>query len=605
MMALKQPWGGRCRTACFSLLSFLLGQSALTATSHWSWQPLTRPALPAAFPDSHPVDAFILDQLRPLGLDLAPEADRLTLIRRLTFNLTGLPPKPREIDAFLKDVSVDAYEKLVDRLLASTQYGEHWAQYWLDLARFAETDGFEHDKVRPNAWRYRDWVIKALNSDLPYDRFVRLQIAGDQVHPDDPDAAVATGFLLAGQDMPDINLLAERRHMLLNEMTATVGSVFLGLTLGCAQCHDHKSDPVTQREFYRMRAFFESDLQLKEVKLGDISVRMMRNGMASATHVMKRGDFRRPGEPVKAGFPRIVNTVESAPAKGTREELAVWLTHPENSPAMRLFANRLWSRHFGRSLASPEDLGTSGEPPTHPVLLDWLATELPRRKWSLKAMHKLIVTSATWRQASRDCGNDPDWEKRLQADLSNRLWSRQDRRRLTGEMLRDALLSCTDSLSRRKGGPGVRPELPKEITVTLLRNQWQVSKDEADHRRRSIYLFARRNLRYPLFDLFDRPALAEPSALRSVSTTAPQSLALLNSGFVIQRAKALARRAADGNATAVESITFCYRFVLGRLPRPEEMAGALQLVDRGGTPGQGLADLALALFNFNEFIYID
>ena len=220
-------------------------------------------------------------------------------------------------------------------------------------------------------------------------------------------------------------------------------------------------------------------------------------------------------------------------------------------------------------------------------------------------MHKLIVTSATWRQASRDCGNDPAWEKRLKADQSNRLWSRQDRRRLIGEMLRDALLSCSDSLSQRKGGPGVRPQLPKEITVTLLRNQWQVSKDEVDHRRRSIYLFARRNLRYPLFDLFDRPALAETSALRSVSTTAPQSLALLNSSFVVQRAKELARRAADGNATPVESIRFCYRRVLGRLPRQEEMAGALQLVDRDDNPGQGLADLVLALFNFNEFIYID
>jgi hypothetical protein len=605
MMSLQQPWRRLCRTACFSLLSFLLGQSALTATSHWSWRPLIRPALPTSFPDDHPVDAFILDQLRPLGLALAPEADRLTLIRRLTFNLTGLPPKPREIDAFLKDVSSNAYEKLVDRLLASTQYGEHWAQYWLDLARFAETDGFEHDKVRPNAWRYRDWVIKALNTDLPYNRFVRLQIAGDQVHPDDPEAATATGFLLAGQDMPDINLLAERRHMLLNEMTATVGSVFLGLTLGCAQCHDHKSDPVSQREFYRMRAFFESDLQLEEVKFSGINVRTMRNGKVSATHIMTRGDFRRPGDKVQAGFPKIVNTVKSRPIKGTRTELAVWLTHPENAPAMRLFANRLWLRHFGRTFASPGDFGTLGEPPTHPDLLDWLATELPRRKWSLKAMHKLIVTSATWRQASRDCGNDPAWEKRLKADQSNRLWSRQDRRRLKGEMLRDALLSCSDSLSQRKGGPGVRPQLPKEITVTLLRNQWQVSKDEVDHRRRSIYLFARRNLRYPLFDLFDRPALAETSALRSVSTTAPQSLALLNSSFVVQRAKELARRAADGNATPVESIRFCYRRVLGRLPRQEEMAGALQLVDRDDNPGQGLADLVLALFNLNEFIYID
>ncbi len=251
-------------TAIF-LLYALNGYSAeLTAKKHWSWQPLKRASVPDASRHANPIDAFIVARLKTKGLTLAPRADRRTLIRRLTFNLTGLPPSLSQTTSFLSDPSADAYEKLVDRLLASPAYGEHWAQHWLDLARFAETDGFEHDKVRPNAWRYRDWVIKAFNDDLPYNEFVQLQIAGDQLLPSDPQAAIATGFLLAGQDMPDINLLSERRHMVLNEMTATVGSAFLGLTFGCAQCHEHKSDPISQKEFYQMRAFFESDLQLKE-----------------------------------------------------------------------------------------------------------------------------------------------------------------------------------------------------------------------------------------------------------------------------------------------------------------------------------------------------
>ena len=592
------------RAVPLTFFMFLV-QSLLASTSHWSWQPLARPTVPISRSERHPIDAFILERLGPLGLSLSPEADRLTLIRRLTFNLTGLPPKPSEIDAFLKDASGEAYEKLVERLLASPAYGEHWSQHWLDLARFAETDGFEHDKIRPNAWRYRDWLIESLNDDVPYDRFVRLQIAGDQISPDDPQAAIATGFLLAGQDMPDINLLAERRHMLLNEMTATIGSVFLGLTLGCAQCHDHKSDPVSQREFYRMRAFLESDLQLKEVELGEIRARVMSKGEAKATHVMTRGDFRQPGVKVRAGFPRITNTIELEPELGTRRELANWITHPENALSMRTAANRLWLRHFGRPLASPQDFGTLGPPPTHPILLDWLATELPRRKWSLKSMHKLIVTSSVWKQASRDCGNDKSWARRLETDGGNRLWSRQVRRRLTGESLRDALLVCSESLTARRGGPGVRPPLPREITATLLRNQWQASGDERDHRRRSVYLFARRNLRYPLFDLFDRPALAESCSQRSISTTAPQSLALLNSDIVAKAAKALAQRAREEGGDPEEAIRICFSRALGRLPKTEEQTAALELVEKSEPMELGLAALALALFNLNEFIYID
>ncbi len=595
----------RFLTAIF-LLYALNGSSAeLTAKKHWSWQPLKRPSVPDASKQANPVDAFIVARHKPKGLKLAPEAHRHTLIRRLTFNLTGLPPTPKEIDEYVHDTKPGAYERLVDRLLASSAYGEHWAQHWLDLARFAETDGFEHDKVRPNAWRYRDWVIKALNDDLPYNRFVQLQIAGDQLHPDDAQAAIATGFLLAGQDMPDINLLSERRHMVLNEMTATVGSAFLGLTFGCAQCHEHKSDPISQEEFYQMRAFFESDLQLKERKVGKVTARIMQAGKHIPTHVMTRGDFRRAGEVVQAAYPSVVNLTRDRPAKGQRRELANWLTLPNNALALRVVANRLWQQHFGHPLAAPEDFGTQGLPPTHPKLLDWLATELPRRKWSLKAMHKLIVTSTTYRQVSRNDERDLEWAARLQKDPENILWSRQMRRRLTGEMLRDTLLTVSGSLSNGKGGPGVRPPLPREITSTLLKNQWPVSKGESDHRRRSIYLFARRNLRYPIFELFDRPALAESCTARKVSTTAPQSLGLLNSKFTRSTAERLAKHVASETKITKMQLELCYQLLLGRSPNTKELVAATELISINPDQQKGLAGLCLALFNLNEFLYLD
>lgn len=579
----------------------LFWSTLVSSEQHWAWQPLVRPEVHQNG-EEHPIDALVRSQL-PGKLTLAPEADRRTLIRRLTYDLTGLPPTPEEIKIFLNDKSPNAYEDLIDRLLASDTYGEHMARHWLDLARFAETDGFEHDKVRPNAWRYRDWVIQAFNQDLPYNEFIQQQIAGDQFHPDNPQAAIATGFLLAGQDMPDINLQEERRDMVLNEMTATVGTAFLGLTLGCAQCHDHMFDPVSQKEFYQMRAFFESDLQLKETKIGELTARVMKTGKHKPTRLMIRGDFRRPSNVVEAEFPSIANHHKASAQDGDRKELAKWITHDDNALALRLAANRIWLQHFGKPIASPEDFGTMGEAPTQPILLDWLATELPRQKWSLKAMHKLLLTSKTWKQVSRkpEGADEASWKKRLSLDPDNKHLSRQHRRRLTGEMLRDTLLVVSDSLSDRKGGPGVRPPLPKEITSTLLRNHWPVSKDQEDHRRRSIYIFARRNLKYPLFDLFDSPALAESCARRQSSTTAPQSLALLNSQFASDSAKRLAKHVLTTTPKLKDAIERCHQLTLGRSPTKEELANASLLVQ----DADHLEDLCLALFNFNEFLYLD
>ncbi|MDZ4688016.1 MAG: DUF1549 and DUF1553 domain-containing protein, partial [Planctomycetaceae bacterium] len=547
---------------------------------HWSFQPVRRPEIrriDGAATAVHPIDAFLEVRMRDAGLAAVGTADRATLLRRLCFDLTGLPPTIEQQDAFLADASNEAYDRLIDRLLASPAYGERWAQHWLDLARFAETDGFEHDKVRPEAWRYRDWVIRAFNDDLPYDEFVRRQIAGDELHPDNADAVIATGFLLCGPDMPDINDQDERRHTVLNELTGTVGAVFLGLPLGCAQCHDHKTDPVSQHDFYRLRAFFESgdvfkdhplpvkqpppspevatlreqrqqleDLARQRIKdqnpdqqpsAEDITAalteteraerksidaklsklpkpppipqaRVFWPGKERPAHLAIRGDFRRKGPTVEPAFLKVLETA-SSDRKLSRADLAQWLTRPDHPLAMRVIVNRLWQFHFGEGLVrSPSDFGLGGAEPSHPELLDWLATELPRRGWSLKEMHRLIVTSAAYRRAARPGSTESDrtaWRALVAADPDNRLWGRMSPRRLDGEAIRDAMLSISGELSERRNGPGVRPPLPTELVSTLLKGQWDVSPNEEDHRRRSVYLFVRRNLRYPLFEVFDRP----------------------------------------------------------------------------------------------------
>jgi hypothetical protein len=565
------------------------------------------------------IDEFILAALRDAGLDPSPEADRVTLIRRVTLDLTGLPPTPQEVEQFLADKEPDAFERVVDRLLASDAYGERWAQHWLDLARFAETDGFELDHVRPDAWKYRDWVIDALNNDLSYSEFVRLQVAGDLLRPGDESAAVATGFALAGPDMSDINLEEERRHMVLNDITATVGSVFLGLQFGCAECHDHKYDPLSQADFYRLRAFFAPALRFDKYKFGRVlheELTTLRKD--SVSYVCERGDFRRRGPRVEPAFPRIAvaETLATAPSAGgisPRVALADWLASDDNFLATRVIVNRLWQHHFGQGLVrTPSDFGTMGDEPAHPELLDWLAGELSRRGGSLKQMHKLMLTSATYRQASRAAAEASPvelarWTTASGIDPENRLLWRASRLRLEGEVIRDCMLAAADRLSARKGGIGVMPNLPDELTATLLKDQWKPAADEEDHRRRSIYIFARRNLRFPIFEAFDRPETNASCPARSQTTIAPQALLLLNSEFSLASARGLAefvREQAGDDRRA--QINLMYRRTLGREPtaRQQARAGAF-LEEHSTSSGDPLALLCLAVFNSNEFVYVD
>lgn len=700
---------------------------------HWAFQPPQRPELPSVDnPDwsRNPIDRFVWARLEQAGLMPMPRASRTTLIRRVTFDLTGLPPTPAEVDQFVEDNSPEAYGRLVDRLLASPAYGERWAQHWLDLVRFAETDGFEHDHVRPNAWRYRDWVIDAFNRDMPYDQFLKFQLAGDLLAPDDPSAAIATGFLLCGPDMPDINSQQERRDNFLNDMTGTVGSILLSLNIGCAQCHDHKYEPISQFDFYRLRAFFdplemfqerpllderqraayrnfqsqkqqelesiqnvlqmfhaqvlarvraeekqpelklsnrdlakrfseEEDAQFKALtqkrkqakaqefpglQLGRVVHQSGDSSQASFLHI--RGDFQRKGPQVSAAYPRVVSAEDETVLKteGTahRVALARWLTNPEHPLTGRVIVNRLWQHHFIHGLVrTPSNFGSMGESPSHPQLLDWLATELPRMDWSLKRMHRLMVTSETYCQASRprdDLSSNRsfsevrrDWSKSISLDPENRLLSRMNRRRLEGEVIRDTLLAISGRLNRKRGGPGFRPPLPRELLVTLLKNQWPVTEDPDEHNRRSIYLFVRRNLRYPIFDVFDRPDTNRSCPQRHQSTIAPQALMLLNSELSMNAAQLTAQRLlASVNGDRRLQIEECYQLALSRHPTKTELDTALdylteniaslrnessatekseisQNLPEGVTieEAAALADFCLVMFNLNEFLYID
>ena len=588
---------------------------------YWSFRPLKRPPAPSSRLDrssTHPIDRFVFQHLEQSNVQPLDQAEKTTFVRRLTFDLTGLPPSPDQVADFTSDHSPDAYDRRVDRLLASPRHGEHLAQRWLDLARFAETDGFEHDKVRSDAWRYRDWVINALDEDMPYDRFVQLQLAGDKIAPNDESSTIATAFCLSGPDMPDINSMDERKHNLLNELTATVGSSLLALQLGCAQCHDHKYDPISQADFYRLRAIFDPAIQLKKNQ----SVNVLKDSpeKPAPSYIMIRGDWQRAGPQVSPAFPRIANPWNDQLAGfdlagntiGRRTSLARWITREDHPLTIRVIVNRIWQHHFGRGLSNtPSDFGLMGASPTHPQLLDWLATDFVRREWSIKQLHRQIVTSATYRRASvsSSSGKQPD----QQATEGHGLYARFPRRRLEGEEIRDAMLSAANVLSTQRGGLGIRPPLPQELQDTLLSGQWSETRDLAQHDRRSIYVFARRNLRYPIFEAFDRPDANASCPQRNHSTTAPQSLLLLNSEFSRITAQRLAKDIlSEVGGERDDQITLAFQRTLSRAPSAVErqqskgfLAEQTELLPDANDSTEALADLCLALFNSNEYIYVD
>ena len=734
----------------------------------WAFQPVASPSpLPAVTGDwaRNPLDAFVLRALQDQGLLPSDEAGRIALLRRASLDLTGLPPSLGERDAFLSDESPDAYERLVERLLASPHYGERWGRHWLDLARFAESSGFETDVTRPNAWRYRDYVIRAFNSDKPYDRFVLEQLAGDEIWPRSADARIATGFSRHYPEEGNQKDLLLAREQMLHDITAVVGSTFLGLTYGCAQCHDHKFDPISQRDYYRLQAFFanvnhddripivpaaelreyRSKLAIWEEKTAGIWDEMsallmpLRNytpqqllarypdyvidavskpapertpleawmenllalkdcntcalrpkphldqkfrsvvgklegpgkarfeeldaqlralehlkpreiarasgmsdvsGSAPPTHVLANGRYTSPLEAVEPGFPSILapGPAEIVPpagnhSTGRRTALARWLASGSNPLTARVMVNRVWQHHFGRGIVdTPSDFGMMGGRPTHPGLLDWLASEFVSSGWSLKHVHRLIMLSSTYRQAAVGKpalrgGFNPEAGRAQRLDPFNKLLWKFPRQRLEGEILRDSALAVAGALNTQVGGRSVFAPLPEGMEKPT--GGWQASLHPFEHRRRSVYLFVKRNSPYPLLDVFDFPDTHEACAARSLTTTAPQALSLLNGGEPAEWSRAFAGRVLSmAGPDQSRQVRTAFLLAYSREPGPGERDASATFLNRqarilasqidagseafapeflppGVAPAEAaaLVDYCQMLLNSNEFAY--
>ena len=598
----------------------------------WSLQPIRRPPIPTLGDGEladNPVDAFILDRLRPLGLTPAPPADRRTLIRRISLDLIGLPPTPEEVEAFAADPSPLAYEKLVDRLLASPHYGERWGRFWLDVVRFAETCGYERDQVKPHAWKYRDYVIDSLNQDKPFDRFAIEQVAGDELPDRTEKTVIATGFHRLGTWNDEPNDPQEYKYERLEDLVNATSTAFLALTIKCARCHDHKFDPVSQADYYKMAsAFWAGFIEPgpssllggpDPATLGyDVLGWTDRGRDPPPLHLLHKGDPARPGPVVEPGPPSILPGLDRpfdpppATARTThrRLQLARWIVAPANPLTPRVWVNRIWQHHFGRGLVrSPDNFGFTGESPTHPELLDWLATEFTTGEWKTKPLHRLLVLSRTYRQSSVH----PRQQEFAQIDAANRLWWRAERRRLDAETLHDALLTVSGRLDRsRIGGPSFLPEIPPEALEGLsMKDQaWTPSPPE-QRTRRALYAFTKRGLLPPLFTTFDLPDTTLPCGQRDETLVAPQALALLNNAFVHEQSQAFADRIPSG--TDPDRIRQAWRLALGRNPTPAELDAALRHLHdqrshfaRSPTADRlALASLCHVLINTNEFLYID
>lgn len=710
--------------------------------AYWAFQPVRRVALPTlkdGTRPANPVDAFIRTRLEAANIKPAGPADRITLLRRLSFDLTGLPPTPAEADAFLADQSPDAYGKVVDRLLASPRYGERWGRHWLDLARYAESEGFKADETRPNAWRYRDYVIKAFNENKPYDRFVKEQIAGDEMWPNDPWARVATAFNRHYPDESNARVLQQRRQEILNDITDTVGSTFMAMTYGCARCHTHKFDPIQHTDYYSLQAFFANTAAADQISmsapeeekrfqarkgvwdektapirtqmaalLGPAKARIQKelfdkyppeiqaaivkpaaernpfewqmyakakpymevdedqaaktlkgepkkqfdaltlelkqfasldpgeaplgigmhdlNTTAPPTYRLNVGAWDAPKEEVQPGFLSIIDAsvpkiVPTGNSTGRRTALANWLASPKNPLTARVMVNRIWTYHFGSGIApAPSDFGLMGGRPTNPELLDWLASEFVRTGWDMKQMHKLIVTSDTYRQSSAFSPEAATEDER------NKLLWRFPRERLEGESIRDAALMVSGLLNDKVGGPSVFPELP--VGAAKPRGGWKVSETE-EQNRRSVYIFVRRNARYPMMEAFDMPDTHEPCGRRNHTITAPQAMSLLNSKVSLGWAEAFAGRVLKQAGTdPTAQVETAYNLAFNRGPDGFEKDSVMTffnkqkplLVERVSAgeklavptflpPGYdsaqaaALVDFCQMLLNSNEFVY--
>lgn len=735
-------------TCCLPIAAGLLTAASVEGPfdaadrSYWAFQPVVKVAPPASDGATNAIDAFISAKLAEKNLSIAPRADKVDLIRRAYFDLIGVTPTPAEVETFVADESPNAFAKLVDGLLESPHYGERWGRHWLDLARYSDSNGFKTDETRPNAWRYRDYVIRSFNEDKPYDRFVLEQIAGDELWPASPDARIATAFNRHYPDESNAANLVQRRAELLQDVTDTVGATFLGMTFGCAKCHDHKFDAILQKDYYRLQAFFaasaeddhidmldaqaaaqyqaqlaewedatadirvemesllapvrldvDEHLYIKRMDLtqaalkktadqlspfekqmvhkhqwqmvyeeanlwkklkGDKKARYIElreelagfesvhpgerpQGMglkdlgseAPPTHVLGLANYAAPKEKVEPGFlsildpaPAVYSKPEGMESTGRRTALAHWLASPDNPLTARVMVNRLWHYHFGQGIVgTPSDFGRMGDTPTHPELLDWLAAEFVDRGWSLKAMHRLIMNSAAYQQSTAHR------EAAAKADPSNKLLWRFRPQRLDGEVIRDSMLEVAGLLNPEVGGPSAHPPLPLGMPVPY--GGWDVDERLSDQHRRSIYIFVKRNARYPMMEAFDMPDTHESCSRRNVTTTAPQALSLLNDTQTIEWAQGFAGRVVEAaGSDAAKQVTQAYLMAYSRPPDAGEQDAALTffstqgrlIAERAAEGGKlalpaamsgeldeahaaALVDFCHALLNSNEFVY--
>ena len=637
-----------------------LGKYTAVERRHWAFQPRANAPSPSfespgdrAWAKS-PVDAFILDKLKKSGFGPSAEASRSVLARRVYFDLTGLPPTPQQIKAFESDRQPGAWLRLVNGLLDSPHYGERWGQHWLDVVRFAESDGFEYDTHRTEAWRYRDYVVRAFQNDKPYDRFLEEQLAGDEIAPNEQELLIASGFNRLGPLRKNAGNqeVASSRNEVLTEMTNAVGAALLGVTLGCARCHDHKFDPIRQSDYYRMQSYFastlENDFPLTPgaqksdwealIKPIDAKIKTMSGELSKAPkekqpeitkaiddlerskppipptiftvkddtaktspmHLLARGDYSAKGDSVgmrPLGILLPDATPEVAEAK-PRAALAKWVTAKDNPLTARVMVNRIWQYHFGKGLVvTSNDFGRMGGRPSHAELLDYLANEFVKSGFSVKHIHRLILTSNAWMQAS-----DTVNAKAEEQDPENKLLWKFSRRRLDAEEMRDAMLSLSGNLNLKLGGPSVIVPIETELLQSLYApSQWKVTPDAAEHNRRSIYLLVKRNLHLPMMEVFDSPDALVSCARRESSTHAPQALELLNGTFSNKQADGFAERLKKlSGGNLAKMVDQGYLLAAGRLPTPKERVVALEFA-RSAKPHE----FALALLNLNALMYID
>jgi mono/diheme cytochrome c family protein len=644
------PWPGADKTA----IPVRKGEMQVTDKDrqHWAFQPIKRPTLPTVKNQSwvaNPIDAFVLAGLESKGFQPNPPASRRELLRRVYYDLTGLPPSPQEVETYLANESPRAYEEMVDRLLASPHFGEKWGRHWLDLVRYAETNSYERDNPKPNVWRYRDYVIRSFNEDKPYDQFIKEQIAGDEMPNRSTDDLIATGYYRLGvwDDEPTDRELA--RYDGLDDIIATTSQVFLGLTVDCARCHDHKIDPIPQKDYYRLLSFFQNINHYRhggptdEVVIDTAEQKKIdpllnpgkfdpaekpspkvpakalcvteAGSKAKETFVLGRGNPAAKGALVQPGFIQVLTTEEpiipappaGAKTTGRRTALANWLASPKNQLTPRVMANRLWQYHFGRGIVrSPSDFGTQGIRPTHPELLDWLASEFLDKGWRMKAIHRLILTSNTYKMSS-----NVNAKALAQDPINDHLW-RFDMRRLTAEEIRDSILAVSGNLNLKMYGPSVYPEIPKEILAgqSVPGRGWHKSPPE-EQNRRSVYIHVKRSLLYPILEIFDLAEADRSTAVRFSSTQPTQALAMLNSDFVNKQAIAFSSRLKKEAAGDVAAqVRLALYLATSRQPEEKEIRRGVDLIAGLQAQDRLSADAALQTFclmvlSLNEFVYLD